>query len=150
MTFDGTDDYLSAPDAGTVVQPFTVSAVSQKATGTNEMIFRNANTQFGFGVANQIFIYAGNFVGATAADGPYHSFQIVYNGASSSAVVDGTVTSLDFGTFNPIGVTNLIGTVDGSPPFLNGQIQEVGRWGIGFSAGQYANMTTNQQSYWGI
>lgn len=127
-------------------QPLTISAaVKSINTGVQQSLHLDggSGTQLGFrnSADNQVFLYAGSVVPATATDSVFHSIQGVSNGASSDVNVDGASTG-----GNP-GVQAISGTTQIG--IINGQFLELGIWAGAFSGTQSTNMDANQSTFWG-
>jgi hypothetical protein len=98
--------------------------------------------------ANQFAIYAGTNVFGTATASAWHAFNVLFNGASSSVMVDGTNnTGLNPGT-NNIGTDQIfIAAADISGASLTGDITEFGLASSNIS-GSFSTIQANQVAYW--
>lgn len=153
----------------------TLSAVSQRTgaftTAANIISVGNTGSQGNLNyrqVANTLQMFlgtAGQTVG-NITDSNYHTFQAVFNGASSVLVcgggagsncsTGGTATSISPGTTATgintavcIGAGTAAGPCNGTSNPLTGQLTEALGYSTVFNATQYGNMTTNQYAYWG-
>ena len=149
--FNGSTSFAS-DSTTTQAQPLTISAVAERTgafTSYGQILDSNTN-DYGLTFstsANSIFCYGGSVVNVSALDNAPHAIQCVMTGTTtSSAVIDGTATTGNFGT-SSLGGTLQIGRGLNN---LTGNIWEIGLWGSAFNSTQYANMTTNQQTYWGF
>ena len=160
MTFDGVSQSLSNATPITAPQGATFSAVAKKLSGGAQQSLFNihgsgGDQQLGYnnsGSGNQVFIYAGAVLGATASDGSWHAIQSVFNSTASNVNIDATSTAGDGGPEAPTGSTCDIGAAGGgTDQFLNGSIVEVGCWNAtAFSGANCTAMSANQHTYWGF
>lgn len=152
LSFLGSQYLILASGGPTVAQEFTYTAVEERSasfTSTQIVIGDNGGVSMGHLSTNQGRLDASNAVTFTESDSVLHAVQGIFNGSSSIAVVDGTVTSpLNPGTTGMSGFFGL-GTNSGHTANLTGLIMEAGVWPIGFSSTQYSNMHSNQSAYWG-
>lgn len=135
-------------------QPLTVTNSFSATTGssTSQMWASNSNEidlLYNDGNNPGLGYYAPNGVnvaGGTLTSG-LHSFQAVFNGASSASDLDGTqVTGTNPGTE---GFSSYICLgIGGFGANYTGDFQEIGIWPIAFSTGQMTSMNTNISSYW--
>lgn len=136
-------------------QPYTVSFVAQRTsafTTIGNIGGNSLGTTFLFGASNSANTWrmsSGTMATFTASDSVGHTFQLTFNGTSSSACVDGTPTTVSAGT-NATGVATLqvLGLTAGLP--FRGILGEFGFWDLGFNSTQQTNMDTNQSNYWGV
>jgi hypothetical protein len=127
-------------------QPFTFSFVAEATSSTDDVL--SAGVQSGWNNTNLGFIFSGGFATATASFSAFHAIQGVFNGASSSLNVDGTLTSsLNAGGTSASGTIG-VGTISGSN-VLDGFILEAGMWPGAVSTTNQGLMCHNQFSYWG-
>jgi hypothetical protein len=144
---------LSATSPGvTIAQPFSVSAVARSSpTNTGKTIWGTAgpNNQMQFSAANQVMIYTGTALIATAADNTYHALGGLFNSTSSDMNVDGTPTTGDAGTQGLSNSVVVIGAWGGGGGYMDGQILEVGVWPSNIDS-SFAALSTNQHTYWGF
>lgn len=82
-----------------------------------------------------------------ATDNAVHAVQMIFNGASSNAYVDGSSTATNPGT-NSIGAGGV--TMGGNQQYLTGAICEFGWWNSAFNGTQQSNMNTNIHNYGGF
>jgi hypothetical protein len=156
MGFNGTSNQISDllnSLSPVVNQPFTASWVAKAVSPTAQVSvlqFGTSNSQMGYhnSVANQVWLYGGSVLAATASDGSFHALQAVFNGGSSDMNVDGSQNTGAGGSTGMQGQI-LVGQFSGGQ-FLPGSLCEVGGWPSGFSSGQSSNMSSNQHSYWGF
>jgi hypothetical protein len=133
-------------------QPFWVSDVAKRTGITTQADVLCSTGSFlvtGFGSgANTWTNFAGSNVSVTASDGTLHAAQSLFNGASSSIYMDGSLTgslnpgAADFG--NTAAFIN-IGFCFGNH---NGTVTEMAVWDGDQSASNSA-MNANQHNYWG-
>lgn len=139
--------------SGTVTQaqPFTISTAYQR-TSANSGNFNPVLCAFSgaTGILGNFNMFAGSSVGPTQTDNAFHAGQGMFNGASSSAYVDGVLTSsLNPGAGGYSANTISLGGDNAGNRFLNGFILEAGLWGSDISANNAA-MNSNQHAYWGF
>lgn len=149
MFSGATTRLLTATLGGTVAQPYSISVVSERAAliSANDGLFQDGSNAVNYGGANALLVFAGgSVVGPAASDGAFHALNIVLNGASSVASVDGGTAAIATVGTSAWGATIILG--EPSHP-LNGYIGEAGLWPSGFTPTQYGNMHTNQSAYWG-
>jgi len=109
-------------------------------------------------VASAVAMFAGTvsqFI-SNISDVNYHSFQAIFNGASSvlfcggsagtSCSVAGVSNSISPGASTASGGVLAIGNATAANAL---QMTEGAIWAIGFSGTQEANMAANQAGYWG-
>jgi len=152
-TGNSTTSYSVSPTIA-VTTGFTMSAVWNRATGVGgfEVLCctpaTNSTPAFGStSTGNQG--YANNGGGNqtfTLANPASHITTIVFNGASSVAVVDATTTAIA-----SVGTTG--GTINGffrgNNLSVTGNVEEFGIWGsTAFNSTQYGNTCHNAYSYW--
>jgi hypothetical protein len=159
--------YLATQSAGLLtavtmtapIQPFTIAAVAERTgsfTSNNAWIGQvgvNGFPMAGFDAAvNQLFMYDGLVVSvAGVADSTFHAVQNLFNAASSSFFVDGTLTpTTSPGLTTWVGLQAQIGVQGGGGYPLNGKFTEVGIWPVAFTAPQQSSMNVNQHAYWGF
>jgi hypothetical protein len=136
---------------------FTVSAVYERTASftTVSWICCNTTATVLFGnpaSANVAAAYdGGSITNFTMSDSNAHALTVVYNGASSQGVVDGTATAIAAigttgGTVQQIGKGN-------NQAAASSNLFEIGIWtSTIFSSGQYtgsSSVSHNQCSYWG-
>lgn len=92
IRFDGVDDFL-ARAALVIPQPFTVVVVaSSTSAATFRMLVGSTAVQLFLNTTHHMVVFAGTSVtSATVDDGAPHVFTAIYNGATSSLFVDGTL-----------------------------------------------------------
>jgi hypothetical protein len=145
----------------TINQTFTISAVVQRtgAFTTQQSFFsgNGFNVQFLFNnAANQVDIYSGNVTNfVTVADSKFNALAGIYNGGSSTIIVNGTEAS-NCSPFacnaaaNGISGATAVITNSGNPsanPFT-GYLLELGVWSGSFNSTQWAAVASNQCNYW--
>lgn len=137
------------------VQPYTFSFVAERTssfTTIGNIGGNNLATVFLFGTSNTANTWrmsSGTMATFTASDSVGHAFQLIFNGTSSVACVDGSPTTVSAGTNATSGTTfQVIGLTAGLP--FRGIIGEIGLWDLGFNSTQQTNMDTNQSNYWGV
>lgn len=135
-----------------VAQPLTISAVAVR-TGSfasfstiafaGFTVFTGPQLVYG-NSANAIQLFAGATVASTATDNIAHALLGIFNGASSSLVVDGVAVTGNVGAQNMNGLI-----VDGiSTQYLDGFVSEVIIFPSALSAADAASLQTNQDQYW--
>lgn len=132
-------------------QPFTIATVSERTgvfTSQVAIMWGNGSNIGYWTSTNTIVMYAGSNVTATASDSTLHALTGVYNGASSSAVVDGSATTVNPGGAGFSSSMGLCVNQAGTNP-MTGMIGQAGGWPIGFSSTQYGNLHTQDASWWG-
>lgn len=137
----------------TQAQPLTMSFVGGRfsALGTiGQQSPYGGTPQFLFSSgANAIGLYSGGISAtATASDNAEHSFQSIFNGASSSIVVDGSSTTINPGTSGLSSELIEFSQTGGNNPF-GGHAYEAGIW-AGDKSANNAAMNSNQHTYWGF
>lgn len=140
---------------GTVVQPWSVSAVVQRSGNTGnftEYLGGHNTTAAGWEDTTNTAYAASEAtanVTSTASDNAPHSIQSILNGGSSFVVVDGTAGSLQIGGNFPFPTDVALGNeAFGSFPFMTGLIMTVGLWPVGFTPTQYAALHASDSKYW--
>lgn len=136
----------------TQAQPLTMSAVGGRyaALGTigQENLFGGPVSLLFNSSANTISLFAGSVsAGATASDNANHAFQAIFNGASSSIVVDGTSATVNPSTGGISSSAIAFGQNIGANPF-GGHVYEGGLW-AGDKSANNTTMCHNQFTYWG-
>lgn len=153
MTFAGAQSMGINSPVGNA-QPLTFSAVANRTatfTSQNAIVGSSgsSSTYLVFSTTtNQGRMYAGTNQNFPLTNTAEHAIQAVFNGASSSAYVDGTSTSVSPGTSGM--VTLILGSDSGGTDFLTGTIGEVGLWAAAFSAGNQSAMNANQHAWYGF
>jgi hypothetical protein len=154
--FDGAHNLVSA-NSLTESQPLTLSAIAERTANFTSVqgVIGPGNAAgkplLEFAVtANTITAYAGSLISAIGADSAFHTIIGVLNGASpaSSITIDGTTTSGSSGAAT-LANTLSVGSLQ-SANYLSGSFCEGGIWPIAFSSTQIANLTNNQNAYWGL
>ncbi len=152
LTSSSATTFMTSPALGsTVTQPYSTTAVTERTgsftsfgvvatvtTGSPGIGYNNS--------ANTFFIFAGGTGTASVTDSAFHAIQVLFNGASSSTVVDGSATggntstdSLSSGNSFDLGYTSTA---------LIGATAEVGWWSADKSA-NFAALKANQSGYYG-
>ncbi len=146
---------LQSPTGPTQAQPYSAAGVAQRSgafttIGTWLSDYQNLNSFAAS--ANTAYMNAGTaFTKASVPDSAFHAIQNVFNGASSSISVDSLGTSTGnagANAFNNGQAMNVCN--DGFALSLTGFFAEGGFWPVAFSAGQIANLNSNQHTYWGF
>jgi hypothetical protein len=155
MTFDG-GDRLASVSTVSSSQPVSYSVVARRTTfpsnySTLMQIGNPGDINFAFGVSSGTMImYAGALNSATATENAWHGFGPVANGTSGKIGVDGTVNTVNTGNGTLSGSTIYVGNNSSTSQPLTGTVAELGAWlSVGFSDTDIANLSSNQQSYWG-
>ena len=151
MAFTTSSQTLTSPAGPALSQPITVDALAQRtgAFTANGTFFVQGTTQTQFLYSNATNTVAINNGGtaatAAASDSAIHSLMGVYNGASSSIIVDtATAPGLTVPTTATAGVFNIGPGTSGNA--LTGQIAEVGVWASNRTADAGA-LCNNQFGY---
>jgi Alpha-L-arabinofuranosidase B, catalytic len=137
-----------------VPQPYSVvSAVETTSASTNYLFGYNNSSEFGFD-SSQVFAYAGaNVPEVTFPLSVFEALQIVFNGASSTFNIAGTITTMS-ATPGTIGISNTANETGlgcgGGPtsPFI-GDLGELAVYPAALTSGQQASLHTNLSAYWG-
>ena len=150
LTYTAASNQVLAGTFITIAQPYTYSAVAERTGAANFGSIFSASTVAQLGhnnAANQVFMFAGSTVTAAASDNALHAIQAVFNNASSTLNVDGTLSgSLAAGASSIVTPMNLGGT---SGNFLNGLFTEGAVYSSGLSSGNQTTLCHNQRLYWG-
>jgi len=148
-----TTDVVDAGGTLTQAQPLTISTVAERTSlnGTGlQVIFGNQSVDpsVGYHGANTAILFAGSFsADVTATDSVFHAFQGVFNGASSSLMVDTTAnTGLNPGTDGISSNGMMIN--NGSFPSIQNFL-EAGLISGAASGTIQTNLNSNQKTYWG-
>lgn len=149
MLFVGASSQSLSSSNVTLAQPVTGSVVYTRGATSGAFFSNNATTFYARSASGATVLNAGTDTGSvgTAANGSFHAFQGILNGASSAVFIDGTATTgLSAGT-NGISTAPIqIGSAGGSL-FFDGYLCEVGLWGSAFTTtggGQADLMNSNQ------
>lgn len=147
MRFGGSPFRLSSTTTISISQPWMLSAVAKRTSGTsNSWIASRASVwAAGMSSANNSALFAGSLATASATDAAYHSLQYNANGASSNIYVDGAATGVSPGV---VGVSNPFSVGADTTPasFLTGDICEL----LLISGNPGNVLTANQRQYYGI
>lgn len=147
MACNGSQSLVSA-SGPTIFQPYTISSAAIRTGNTftgGDMWISLANSAqlFFRNFPGFVSMYAFNEADVVAPDGSYYAVQGLFNGASSSMYLNGTLNSpLDAGT---VFMSGGIGMCNG----LLGNILEMGEFGNISPATQSA-LDANQRAYWGF
>jgi hypothetical protein len=148
MTYCSTCQLYSNVIGSTTSQPYSMSSVYKSSSGSGSTILQAGYAAEATDGNTGAQLYAGISVNVTVTGSVYHAFQALFNGASSSAYVDGSsTTGLNAGT-NSLGYSAPIGTGQFSNS-ITGTFAEYGIWSVDESA-NFAALNTNQHSYWGF
>lgn len=154
VNFNAASALSTAATIGSNSQPVTVSTAYRRdaAGSTFGWLMQEDSGGNNFIPEVNIFIMQSSSSGlnVTASDSIFHGVQALYNGTSSSAYVDGTLTTgAGVGT-NLFGGHIILGALDAtaSDP-LQGWVQEFGIWGSDKTANN-STMNSNQHTYWGF
>ena len=142
---------LLSPNINGQTQPISHSAVVERTSNFSAAGSYIGTTGGGTGMlsnfgtpANTAGWYAGTQQSASATDSAFHAIQTIFNGASSLAYIDGSLTGpVNVGSDTMSG-SHVIIANDPFGDFLDGLVCEVGIWGVGFSSGQYSGLNSNQ------
>jgi hypothetical protein len=140
----------------TQAQPFTMSAVASYSGDTNGGAILSATNNIGIlfdnGNPNELVVYdsaKGAEVAQTATDGQAHALEAVFNGAMSTAMVNGASSSGDLGASTALSGSLLLGSLFGVQ-FPTMKFFEGGLWGSALSSSQLSAVTNDQMAYWAI
>ncbi len=152
LTSSSATTFMVSPVLGsTVTQPYSATVVTERTGGFTSfnVVARSITGSPDLGFSNStntFYIFAGGTVSATAADSTFHAVQALYNGASSSLVIDGSATSGNVSTDSlSSGNAFYLGNTSVA---LVGATAEVGWWSADKSA-NFAGLKANQSSYYG-
>lgn len=131
----------------------SVSSVQRRTgafTSFGGVIQANAGTGFGYNnSANTGAMYKGVVGSFAMTDSAFHATQAVFNGASSSVLMDGTsTTGLNPGGTSLLGGQVQLGILNGSNS-LTGDICLAGITPTQFSGGQSSSLRSLATTYWG-
>lgn len=146
MYTGATTHLLTATLSGTVAQAFSISVVSQRIAllSSNDGLFQDGSNAVNYGASNSLLLFAGGgVVSPTASDGAFHALNILFNGASSATLVDGTSTGIATVGTSAWGATIILGEA-GHP--CNCYFEESALWPTSINR---PNMHTNQSAFYG-
>jgi hypothetical protein len=157
--YDSTRSLIKNTSLSTDAQPYSYSAVAEYDNGgtsvnapilysgtvCNNYLYITENGAPGFVAVN-----SGAAFGATAAADTLHAFNALISNASSVINVNGTETTGTAGSHNTCGPQIQIGNGAGVSVKILGEVNEVGRWSIGFTSGQRAALCHNQRGRYSI
>jgi hypothetical protein len=133
---------------GAAAQPFTWSMVyDRNSSGFTSFAAHDAGASdvLAGGTTTSTFtINAGSNGSATAADSALHAIQSIFNGASSSIIVEGSSTGVSVGTTGMQGNNFALGLAFGQGH--QGYINEFGFYPSNIGS----VLNSNQRTYWGI
>ena len=141
---------LASPAGPTVAQPFTVHGLAQRngaVTTRGTFYQQGTGPQFSFTTtANQVGITnaGASFPTATASDYVTHSVSGIWNGATTSIVVDSTTTPGSIETTSATGTFNV--GPGSSANTLTGNVSEIGVW----PSTQAANISSFCDNEYGV
>lgn len=143
IDFDGSNDSLSA--TFTLSQPVRIFCVGNfRATGTQTQLFDgNATNSMRLYVSgvNQLALFAGATLSATVASiTGWFVYECVFNGASSSLIIDGTTLASGNAGSNVAGGLRLAVLGTGNSNFTNCQIAEVVLYSRAITAGEASSV----------
>lgn len=148
-TAGGSELFQTALAYANYNQPYSMSAVAIRTAGTsyNSMFSLNAgNGLLWDHSANNILVFGGSTSStASATDNVLHSFQAVFNGASSEAYIDTTATALASGGSSSIG-NAVMNAMNFSGTSMTGAQCEWGFWNYAFTSSDWVKLGTNQHS----
>jgi hypothetical protein len=140
----------------TLNQPYSFSTVFEPITATDGALIASngASVQLRINVSGSngiMLVYAGSLFSPalTVSDGSPHAGQFVWNGASSSASVDGTTDTGDAGAAGFSAPPILLTVATGSLAFV-GYFNQGGLWPAVFTGPQIASLNTLQHSNCGF
>ena len=153
ITFDGTNDLLASSGTEGVDDIASMSAVANSTnTGAQQsLLFHNKQLGYRNSADNQVFLFDGAVLGATASDGSWHALQAVFNNLSSDMNVDGSVNAGSDGNSGAAGAATFTLGSAGGGQFLNGSFVEGGYWtNTVFSGANSTSLSSQQHAYWGF
>jgi len=132
ITFDGVSNHTlsNGAESLTISAPTSLSwvAINTAASSAQDAVWSSANgnfqAQYNNSGANQVLIYAGTVLSATASDSNWHALAGVFNGASSDMVVGGTSNTGNTGGSSG-DTTEFLGGISGGTTFA-GSLTEMG------------------------
>lgn len=139
-------------------QPYTIVGPMQRTGDFSalSLIFSADNVGlsaggviYGYTSPNTAAIFSTSPITAAMTDSAFHSLIGIFNGVSSSIVVDSTATTGNPGTAT-LQTTACIGRTFNANYGLIGYGFETGVWASAFNSTQYGNMNTNIHSFWGF
>ena len=156
MGFTAGPQWLLTPCTPSLSTPFSTSVVAQRTGAFTAVGFIwSANSASGFAqldfnsTANQVFIYAGNFVTVAQNDNVMHVIGTLFNSGTSMVAIDGSVTTGDSGTHD-FGSNQL--AIGYNPAFLaqplTGYLAELPIWNAGLSTAMFASYRINQKAFY--
>jgi hypothetical protein len=142
---------MASASVPTVAQPFSMACLAKRtavlSTFDSMLESNGGNTGLLFSVSGTFLVYAGTQANLSQTDNAMHAFQGLFNGASSTGVVDGTSTASSSGV-NAWQTFAGIGSNFGQP--FTGDWGEGGHWSGLFSGAQITSMNSNMHTYWGF
>lgn len=144
---------IASSNFSTTAQPLIASVVERGTVGNSQFFgnFDNANvTIIDDTFANtQITIYAGSIVSGSPVANGYLALQVLFNGASSSIMANGsTVSPGNPGAGSMAAGRPVVGTASFGG-FMGGNFLE-GGWWAGDQSASFTALTNQQRSYWGF
>jgi hypothetical protein len=134
----------------TQAQAFTLSYVAKRTgaltTEQNVLSIAGGTVMAGFSTTNNNGrMAAGNAIVAAASGSTFNAFATIFNGTSSTLVIDNSATTNGLSNPNALSATPLRAlSANGSGAGLTGQVMEVALYPGAWNATQYGNMNTNQ------
>lgn len=135
---------------GAISQPYTLSAVARRTTGTaDSYIMGGGSTGVQFATTSgriSTFSGSGAFVDGNT-ENVFHSINIAYNGASSDMNIDGTSNSKSPGT-GTVGATIGFLAQSGQGSATNTEMVEHIIYSSALSSANLTALDVNQSAYW--
>lgn len=139
----------TAQSLTSLAQPYTFSAVVRQATACGCSIYGDNNVDFYFTSGPIFRINAGTNVGVSTVVNTWYANQAVFNAASSVEFINGGSNSPGSPGTAATSASPLMGD-DSFGQFMNGDIEELGVWPIGFNPTQQSNMDNNERTWAGF
>lgn len=147
VTFNGSQ-YLAQSSSYSSSQPYTISAVAIRTSGTAQADILSGSNGVWFSAAGKVSAWFGGTQDANQTDNAWHAMQWGVNGSSSTMNVDGTsTTGLAWGSA-ALSSDFEIGAQGGATNPLTGKISEAGVWNSTLAT--QAAICHNQAAYYGI
>ncbi len=145
-------EFNAATLAASTSQPFSMSMVYNRFSGTTYgggLSFTSPDARFAAeGAPNQIQVYTGTVLDATAADATFIAANAIFSNANCVVMVNGTDTGPASCGTNGAGSTIQINFPTGQP--INQYFGEAGMTSVGFTSGNRTSLNSNQRAFWGF
>lgn len=153
--FNGSTQQLASISNIGAPQPFTISAVGERTSGTAfSDVFSSdvgGTIQVGFSnSANNALIFAGTVVSVpSVSDNAFHAINVAITGATTIYQIDSLTGTVSPGTTGMGGGSSFIGQSGTGSNNLIGVVLEVGYVGSAIPAGTETSLNTNQHAAYG-